>query len=171
VNNRIKIITILLSSSLIFALLFLNKRGAFKNPIIGTLILLLILLAYPIGWRIKEYIKKKCPNMLPVTKCAVCGFEIPDDTNCCGNCGKVLEDKFAIEDEFEEDVKEKKICPYCGLKELETIYEISRGYREVCASCGKSRVSRKAIKITLYVLAYLAGIGLLFYFLLITQSK
>jgi hypothetical protein len=158
----IKIKPIVISSSLILALLFLNRSGVFKNPLLGTVILILILLIVPVTWQIKEYIKKKNPNVVFLTRCRFCGSEFPEDATNCNNCGKGVED-----DEFAEDIKEKKICPYCGLKELETIYEISRGYKEVCASCGKSRISRKAIKLTLYILGYFAAIALFFYFMYI----
>jgi DNA-directed RNA polymerase subunit RPC12/RpoP len=158
----IKIKPIVIGSSLILALLFLNKFGLFKNPLLGAVVLILILFIFPITWQIKEYIKKKNPNIVFLDRCRFCGFEFPEDETHCQNCGKGVDD-----DEFAEDIKEKKICPYCGLKELETIYEISRGYKEVCASCGKSRVSRKAIKITLYMFAYFAAIALFFYFMYI----
>ena len=158
----IKIKPIVISSSVIIALLILGKLGLFKNPLLGTVVLILILLIVPITWQIKEYIKKKNPNVVFLTICRFCGSEFPEDATHCQNCGKGVDD-----DEFAEDIKEKKICPYCGLKELETIYEISRGYKEVCASCGKSRVSRKAIKITLYMFAYFAAIALFFYFMYI----
>jgi hypothetical protein len=160
-----KKITIIISSSLFLALLFLNRLGVFKNPLLGAIVIILIILSFPIAWQIKEYIKKKYPKAFILTKCPFCGFGIPKDATHCHNCEKSLEDGFTDYDEFTEDIKEKKICPYCGLKEFETIYEISRGYKEVCASCGKSRVSRKAIKITLLIILYLLAITLIFYWL------
>ena len=154
-----------------FALIILKGWGVFNNPILGSVVIILIILSVPITWYIKEYLKKRYPQLNLATKCPVCGFEIPDDKIHCDNCGTALEGELAGEDEFSEDVKVKKICPYCGLKELETVYEIGRGYREVCASCGKSRVSRKAIKITLTMLAYLIGIAALFYWLSQTSQR
>jgi DNA-directed RNA polymerase subunit RPC12/RpoP len=154
--------TIFIGSLLFFALFCADRWGVFKNPLLGIGVILLILLGIPIGWQIKEYIKKKYPKLV-LTRCPSCGFEIPGDATHCHNCGKPLEDEFTGHDEFEEDIKEKQICPYCGLKELETIYEISGGYKEVCASCGKSRMSRKALKFSLLVIGFFVATALIFY--------
>jgi len=147
-----KIISVILSSLLISGvLIYVGKRGLFNNAIGITVVMLLLLLGVPIAWQIKEYSKKKFPQAVISKKCPLCGFELSEDATHCYNCDKPLEDE--IVDKFEEDMKVKKVCPYCGLKELETVYEISRGYREICASCGKSRVSRRAIKVTLIFIA------------------
>jgi predicted nucleic acid-binding Zn ribbon protein len=130
--------TILMTTVLCLALLILDKWGLFKTPIFGAVVVVLLILGFPITWYIKEYLKKKYPQLNLSTKCPVCGFEIPDDKIHCDNCGTALEGELAGEDEFSEDVKVKKICPYCGLKELATVYEIGRGYKEVCANCGNS---------------------------------
>jgi hypothetical protein len=166
-----KMKAILMTAALCFVLLFLDRLGVFKNALAGAVIVILLVLAIPICWQIKEYIKKKYPDMIPAEKCPVCGFEIPEDSYHCLNCGKVMEHEITTDEKIAEDAKEKKICPSCGLKELETIYEVSRGYKEVCASCGKSRVSRRALKFTLYGLSYLIAIVLLFYWLLTTKMK
>jgi hypothetical protein len=166
-----KMKAILMTAALCFVLLFLDRLGVFKNALAGAVIVILLVLAIPIHWQIKEYIKKKYPDMIPAEKCPVCGFEIPEGSNHCLNCGKVMEHEITTDEKFAEDAKEKKICPSCGLKELETIYEVSRGYKEVCASCGKSRVSGRALKFTLLGLSYLIAIVLLFYWLLITSMK
>jgi DNA-directed RNA polymerase subunit RPC12/RpoP len=157
--------TIWISLALGLALLFLDRLGVFKNPLLGIGVILLMLLGYPLYWYLKEYRRKKYPSEANLTKCPACGFEVPADEAQCHNCGKALEDEFTVIDEFAEDIKEKKICPYCGQKELETVYEVGRGYKEVCANCGKSRVSRKAIKLTLKLMAYLAVLALIYYIL------
>jgi DNA-directed RNA polymerase subunit RPC12/RpoP len=167
----IKIKTIFIISSLSVALFFLDRLGVFQNPLLGTGVIILILLGVPIAWQIREYIKKKYPKMGLFTKCHFCGFEILEDATHCHNCGKEIEDIFAEEDKFAEDIKEKQFCPYCGLKELETIYEVSRGYKEVCASCGKSRVSRKALKFALAVIGFFVATALFFYLLIYLNLK
>jgi hypothetical protein len=149
-----KIKTFSIMFSLFMALFCLDRWGLFKNPVVGTVIIILIVLGLPIAWQINEYVKKKYSKVI-LTKCPFCGLEMPKDPTHVHNCEVV--------DEFEEDIKEKKICPYCKLKELETIYEISRGYREVCASCGKSRVSRKALKFCFFILVYIVVILIMFY--------
>jgi hypothetical protein len=161
----------LMTAALCFVLLFLDKLGIFKNPIAGAGIVILIVLAIPIAWQIKEYIKKKYPDMIPAEKCPDCGFEIPEDSNHCLNCGKVMEHEITIDDKFAEDMKEKKICPSCGLKELETIYVVSRGYKEVCAICGKTRISRRAIIFSLIVLGWIIGAVLYLWWILQIHSK
>ena len=163
--------TIFIGISLFFALFCLDRWGVFKNPFLGTGVILLILLGIPIAWQIKEYIKKKYPKLV-LTRCPSCGFEIPGDSTHCHNCGKLLEDEFFTEhDEFEENIKEKQICPYCKLKELETIYEVSRGYKEVCASCGKSRMSRKALKFSIIIIGYFVVTALIFYWFININLK
>jgi hypothetical protein len=157
--------TILISISIPIAIIILNKFGVFRNPIFGTVIIVLILLAVPIAWQIKEYLRKKHPNLVGPTRCPDCGFAISDGTNNCHNCGGVIEDIFTGKDIFEEEIKDKQICPYCGLNELETIYEVSKGYKEECASCGKSRVSRKALKFSFKVFIFFAALVAYFYWL------
>jgi hypothetical protein len=156
---------------LISALFILDRIGLFKNPLFWTMVIILILLAFHIAWQIKEYFKKKSPDGVFLTKCSFCGFEIPEDATHCHNCGKALENYFEGHDEFVEKIKEKEICPYCGLKELETIYEISRGYKEVCANCGKSRISRKALKFSFFVIAYFLVTALIFYWFIHTNMN
>jgi hypothetical protein len=134
-------------------LIYLGKRGLFNSAIGIAVFMTLFLLGIPIAWQIKEYIKNKYPQVVIPKRCPFCGFELSEYETHCHNCEKPLDDE--IVDKFEEDMKEKKVCPYCGHKELETVYEISRGYREVCASCGKSRVSRRAIKFTIGVIAFI----------------
>jgi hypothetical protein len=144
---------VFLSSLLISTvLIYLSKRGLFNSAIGIAVFMMLFLLGIPIAWQIKEYIKNKYPQTVIPKRCHFCGFELSEDATHCHNCAKPLDDE--IVDKFEEDMKEKKVCPYCGRKELETVYEISRGYREVCASCGKSRVSRRAIRMTFVVIAF-----------------
>jgi hypothetical protein len=150
----VKIKVLIISGLLISALFFLDKRGLFKNPIAGAVFIILLILGFLIGWQIKEYIKKKYPQAVILKRCPFCDFELTENATHCDNCDKPL-GIITIDDKFAEDMKVKKICPYCGLKELETVYEISRGYREVCASCGKSRVSRRAIKMTFFVIAFI----------------
>jgi hypothetical protein len=154
VSTMMQIKVILLSGLVIYALFFIDKRGLLKNPIGIAAVILLLVLGYPLCWRIKEYIKKKYPQVVAAKKCPFCSYELAENATNCNNCGKPL-GIITIDDKFAEDAKVKKICPYCGLKELETVYEISKGYREVCASCGKSRVSRRAIKLTFYVIAFI----------------
>jgi hypothetical protein len=158
-----KRISVILSSFLFSAVLFyLADRGLFNSAIGIAGFMMLFLLGVPIAWQINEYIKKKYPQAVVSKKCPFCGFELSEDATQCHNCEKPLEDD--IVDKFEEDMKEKKVCPHCGLKELETVYEISRGYREVCANCGKARVSRRAIRMALGLLAgIIAYIILLLY--------
>lgn len=167
-----KTTALFLSSFIVLALLTIGKSGAFKNPLMGAVIIILILLAFPIVWHLRRYIKNKNPQVIASTKCPFCGFEISEGTTICPNCGNDREDDFFEDkDEFTEDLQVKKICPYCGLNELETVYEISRGYKEVCASCGKSRVSRKAIKITLKMIGFLVALMLLFYWIIQNSLK
>jgi hypothetical protein len=42
--------------------------GVFKNPLWEAVVLISILLAFPIGWQIREYIKKKYPGVVPLRK-------------------------------------------------------------------------------------------------------
>jgi hypothetical protein len=147
-----KRILVILSSFLFSAVLYyLADRGLFNSAIGIAGFMMLLFLGVPIAWQINEYIKNKYPQAVISKKCPFCGFELSEDATYCYNCDKTLEDE--IVDKFEEDMKEKKVCPHCGLKELETVYEISRGYREVCVNCGKARVSRRAIKMTLGLVA------------------
>jgi hypothetical protein len=161
----------LISSSIILALFILDRAGLFKNPLLGTLVIILILLGFPIAWQIKEYIKKKSPEGVFLTKCSFCGFDIPEDATHCHSCGRALENEFEGHDEFVDKIKDKEICPHCGLKELETIYEISKGYKEVCTNCGKSRISRKAIKYSFYLIAYFVAAALIFYWFIQINMK
>jgi hypothetical protein len=157
--------TILISISIPLAIIIVSKFGLFKSPIFGAVFIVLIVLAFPIAWKIREYLRKNHQKLVGATRCPDCGLEMSDDTTHCHNCGHVTEDIFTGKDQFEEDIKEKQICPYCGLKELETIYEVSKGYKEVCASCGKSRVSRKALKFSFKVFLIFAVLVAYFYWL------
>jgi hypothetical protein len=160
-----KIAPFLMTSALIFVILFLDRLGVFKSPAAGVAILFLIIFGVLISYKIKEYIKDKYPNTFPLKKCPDCGSEIPEDSYHCPNCEKVIDHQITIDDKFAEDMKEKKICPSCGQKELETIYIVSKGYKEVCASCGKTRVSRRAVKMSLVVLCFFIALMLYFYWL------
>jgi hypothetical protein len=140
----------------------LDKLGAFRNPIMGAVIVVLICMIFPIVWYAREHMKKKYPDAF-VRKCSHCGAVVGDETDECPNCKKITEDMFTEYDEFAEDIKTKKVCPHCGLKEMETVYEIGKGYREVCASCGKTRLSRHGIRMALGALGMLIVVALLIY--------
>jgi RNA polymerase subunit RPABC4/transcription elongation factor Spt4 len=156
---------VIISTIVIVSIGFLlDKLGAFRNPIMGAVIVVLICLIFPIIWNVRERIKKKYPDAL-IRKCSHCGAVVGDETDECPHCKKITEDMFTEYDEFAEDIKEKKVCPHCGLKELETVYEVGKGYREVCASCGKTRLSRHGIKMALGTLSMLILLALLVYWL------
>jgi hypothetical protein len=103
----------LLSGLVIYVLFFLDKRGLLKDPIGIAAVILLLVLGFPLGWQIKEYIRKKYPQTVVAKKCPFCGFELAEGATHCHNCDKPI-GIITIDDKFAEDMKVKKICPYCG---------------------------------------------------------